>query len=260
MIYKAEIIENIEISPNIHRISISKPLIKKEIKPGTFFNIKCNESDFPLLRRPISIGLVEEKTLSFFIQRKGKGTEILCKKEKGSYLNIMGPLGNGFNIKEEREEVLIVGGGIGVAPLLELTRSLSEENRDSLKVVLGFKSDPYIIEDYKKYIDEVITVSEEKDEYHYKGYVTKAVSEETEKKKYDVIYACGPKAMLKSIKEFGEEKGIEVELLMEERMACGMGACLVCTCKVKSNEDEWKYVRTCKEGPVFNSKEVIFDE
>lgn len=260
MLYKAEIVENVEIAPNIHKIQISKPLTKIKIMPGSFFNIKCNEEGFPLLRRPISIGLVEEKTLSFFIHKKGEGTKIICNKKKGSYLDIMGSLGNGFDIIEEGKKALVVGGGIGVAPLLELTRSLAENSEASLKVILGFKNEPFLIEEYKKYANKPIIVSEENDSFDYKGYVTKALEEEIKKSEYHMIYTCGPKTMLKAVKELGEKRGIKTQVLMEERMACGIGACLVCTCKTKADEDEWNYVRTCKEGPVFYGEEVIFDE
>lgn len=254
-----EILENKEISDNIYKIKIKKPSKDFEIKAGQFINIKCGEGDFPLLRRPISIGLADEESMTIYVNRVGKGTELLCDRKIGESLDILGPLGNTFNMDIEKGKVLIVGGGIGVAPLLELTKELSKKDNLDIKVILGFKEDPFIVEEFKRYTKDIVIVSE-KEGYDYKGYATEPLKNELEKNKYDEVFTCGPEPMLKKVNEICKEKDITVQLLLEERMACGIGACLVCTCKTKRGKDDWNYVRTCKDGPVFYGKEVIFDE
>jgi len=258
MIYKTRILENIRINDEINSIIVEKPSLKEKIKPGCFFNIK-SESDYPLLRRPISVGLVNEDNIIFFIRRHGQGTRIFCEKKKGDYLEIMGPLGNGFDLKKTYKSILLVGGGIGVAPLLELARHYSLVEDVKVKGILGFKEEAFLIDEYKKYIEDLVIVSEDKDCYDYKGLITTPLIDEINSNRYDVIYTCGPKPMLKAVAKTGNDLGIDVQLLMEERMACGIGACLVCACKVK-RDDDWTFLRTCKEGPVFFSREVIFDD
>ncbi|SHK58462.1 dihydroorotate dehydrogenase electron transfer subunit [Paramaledivibacter caminithermalis] len=254
-----EILENEKIADNIYRIKIKKPSEDFEIMAGQFLNIKCGEGDFPLLRRPISIGLADKDSMTIYVNKVGKGTEFLCNREKGEFIDILGPLGNTFNMNIEKGNVLVVGGGIGVAPLLELTKTLSSKSDVNIKVILGYRDEPFIVEEFKKYTKDIIVVSE-KEGFDYKGYVTKPLEKELKETKYDEVFACGPEPMLKSVNEICKEKDIVVQLLLEERMACGIGACLVCTCKTKKGNDDWKYVRTCKEGPVFYGKEVIFDE
>jgi len=257
--FLSEILENKEIAENIYRIKIKKPSKDFNIKAGQFINIKCGEGDFPLLRRPISIGLTDEESMTIYVNKVGKGTELLCNRREGEFIDVLGPLGNTFNMDIEKGKVLIVGGGIGTAPLLELTKTLSEKNDVYIKVILGYRDEPFIVEEFRKHTKDVIVVSE-KDGFDYKGYVTDPFEGELKENEYDEVFACGPEPMLKRIKEICEENNVTVQLLLEERMACGIGACLVCTCKTKRGNDDWNYVRTCKEGPVFYGEEVIFDE
>ncbi len=240
------------LAQDIYKIVVSRPEEWQEIIPGQFFHIQCSEEGQPFLRRPISVCEVESDQLNFVVRRSGRGTGILCTRKEGDYLNIIGPLGNGFASKGEN--VLLVGGGIGAAPLVELCKNLKDRN---VKVLLGFRTEPYLVETFKKYC-QVVEVATEDGTFGHKGYVT-ALLAEAMKNPPEVIYACGPEIMLKQIQKQGKTGGIPTQLAMEERMACGVGACLVCSCKVKAGDD-WDYVRTCKEGPVFWGDEVIFDD
>lgn len=254
-----EILENKEIADNIYKIKIKKPNKNFDIKAGQFINIKCGEGDFPLLRRPISIGLSDEDSMTIYVNKVGKGTELLCDKSKGEFIDILGPLGNTFNMDIDKGNVLIVGGGIGTAPLLELTKTLSNKSNVNIKVILGYRDEPFIVEEFKNYANDIIVVSE-KEGFDHKGYVTGPLENELKENKYDEVFTCGPEPMLKKVNEICKENNVVVQLLLEERMACGIGACLVCTCKTKRGNDDWNYVRTCKDGPVFYGEEVIFDE
>ncbi len=252
-----KILENKVVAHNIHKIKIKNPSRDFKIKAGQFINIKCGEGTFPLLRRPISIGLADDESMTIYVNKIGEGTKLLCNKREGEYLDILGPLGNTFNIDIDEGKVLIVGGGIGVAPLLELTKELSKMKLE-IKCILGYKDEPFIVDEFKNYIEDIIVVSE-KEGYDYLGYVTEPLKKELEENQYSTVFTCGPEPMLKSVNNICRENNTAIQLLLEERMACGIGACLVCTCKAKKGND-WNYVRTCKEGPVFYGDEVIFDE
>ncbi|MBB6216941.1 dihydroorotate dehydrogenase electron transfer subunit [Anaerosolibacter carboniphilus] len=247
-----KILKTERLAKDIYKIIVARPAECHEITAGQFFHIQCSEEGQSFLRRPISVCEVETDQLSFVVRKSGKGTAALCSRKEGEYLDIIGPLGNGFVPKGER--VLLVGGGIGVAPLVELCKNLKDKD---IKVLLGFRTEAYLVEAFKKYC-KAVEVATEDGTFGYKGYVT-GLLEETMENPPEMIYACGPEIMLKQIQKYGKAMGIPTQLAMEERMACGVGACLVCSCKVKAGED-WDYVRTCKEGPVFWGEEVIFDE
>lgn len=257
--YYCEILENIKITNKINKIIIKRPQELKNIYSGQFFNIKCGEGNYPLLRRPISIASVEEDKLVFYINKVGEGTKLLCKREKGEKIDLLGPLGNGFNLNFEGNKVLIIGGGIGIAPLLQLAKELYHRKKD-ITAMLGYRDEAFMLDEIKKFTSNIIVASENNGGFQHKGYITDLLDKEINMEDYDFIFSCGPEPMLKIIKEKAESKGVRLQLLMEERMACGMGACLVCTCKIKEKNNEWNYVRTCKDGPVFYGNEVIFDE
>lgn len=254
-----EILENKVISQNIHKIKIKNPSEDFKIEAGQFINIKCGEGTFPLLRRPISIGLTDNESMTIYVNKIGEGTKLLCDRREGEFLDILGPLGNTFNLDIEDGKVLVVGGGIGVAPLLELTKELSKKKGLDAKAILGYRDQPFIVEEFKNYIEDIVVVSE-KEGYDYTGYVTEPLKKELKENTYAMVYTCGPEPMLRKVNDICRENNVVTQLLLEERMACGIGACLVCTCKTKRDNGDWSYVRTCKEGPVFYGDEVIFDE
>ncbi|QZY57390.1 dihydroorotate dehydrogenase electron transfer subunit [Crassaminicella profunda] len=245
-------LENIEIAPSIHKIEMERVDGFGDIKPGQFLHIKC--SDAYLLRRPISISMVQKDRVGIVVRKAGEGTSLLCDRKKGEILDVLGPLGNGFTI-DEGKNVIVIGGGIGTAPLLELVKNLKEKQ---VTVLLGYKDTPYLVEAFKDYVKDV-KVATEDGSAGYKGYVTDLLKTKLENDKVDIIYSCGPEIMLKKVQEIATEYKVKSQLSIEERMACGVGACLVCTCKVKS-EDGVKHVRTCKDGPVFSGDEVMFHE
>lgn len=258
--HKCKILKNEKISENVFRIVVSRPLELADIKSGQFFNIKPGEDDYPILRRPISVSMISEDTIEFIIIENGFGTKMLKeKRHEGSYLDVLGPLGNGYELDENHKKVLVVGGGIGIAPQRLLTKELKSLNPEKLAVIMGFRDTSYCLETYREFADEVI-ISTESGKEGYKGYISKPLEEELKNTNYDMVYACGPKQMLVSVKQICEKYETRVQLLMEERMACGIGACLVCTCKIKDEEKGYKNKRTCKDGPVFYGEEVMFDE
>jgi len=256
--YEGKIVRKEWLAPDVFLLEVEKAPDSEPVYSGQFYNIQCGEGIYPLLRRPISVSRVHENTLEFIIFKKGKGTELLAMKEVGQNLGLMGPLGNTYTLPESGGRHLVLGGGIGIAPQRELVAQLAARNPEKLTVLMGFRSKSYGMKLYHQFAHEVRIATEDGSE-GTKGYVTELLKEELENGPWDGIYACGPHGMLIQVAHVAEAAGNEVQLLMEERMACGIGACLVCVCKVHSEDapEGYENVRTCKEGPVFSSKEVI---
>lgn len=250
------IIQKEFVSDDVFKIVIEKPKQMDEVRPGQFFNFNVERM---LLRRPISVSAIGEETLEFTIKILGKGTEELSLLKTLDEVDIMGPLGNGFDTLNHKS-VLLVGGGIGVAPIKGLGDFL-KKNSVTIKTLLGFRDTPYMIDDFKAFSNEVVTVSENDQAYRL-GYITVPLEEilANPNETFDMIYACGPSVMLKSVQKICAQFKAPVQLLMEEKMACGIGACLVCTCKTKEGDFGFKHSRMCLEGPMFFGDEVIFDE
>lgn len=231
------IIYNKEINQDIFEMRLENKDVVAFIRPGMFINIDVKDKSM-LLKRPISIKEVLDDGFIICYKIMGKGTEKLSKIKKGS-IEITGPSGNGFPLVKDKK-VLVVGGGIGIPPLYELVRNL--ENCD-ITTILGVRTNNQIIyeEDFKKYSKVVVTTDD--GSYGYKGNPLNYIEEHN--LDFDVIYACGPKILLKSIdmKYKGQKLGF---ISIEERMACGIGACAGCV--VETNEG---YKRVCYEGPVF---------
>jgi len=250
----ATIIENKEITPGIYEILLSAKEVAELAKPGQFINI-YSSSEAQLLPRPISICEInkEEGVLTLVYAVVGKGTKRLSNMTPKETINIMGPLGNGFDIKTEVEESIIVGGGVGVPPLLELVKQLGGRKI----AYLGFRSDIFLVEEFEKYCSKVYIATED-GSVGFKGNVVELMNDTNPAG--NQIYSCGPKPMLRAVNEWAEEKSIPTQLSFEERMACGIGACLVCTCKTqKEHEPDWENRRVCKDGPVFLGDEVVWD-
>ena len=217
--------------------------------PGQFYMLKAWDLD-PFLSRPISIANIEEDKLVFLYEVKGKGTEIFSKLRGGDNLELLGPLGNGFNLEKlannmSPSHIAIISGGIGIAPMIYLAREL-EGNID---FYCGFRNEAYYLDVVRDYVDNVYIATEDGSVGH-RGFVTELLNPE----KYDIVLTCGPKPMMKRVMEIVGDK-IPIYISMESRMACGIGACLGCTIETKSGMK-----RVCKDGPVFSGGEVVFDD
>jgi len=229
------------------------PEIVALAKAGQFLHIRCGEK---ILRRPISICEInkEDETIRIVFDIRGEGTYWLAQKQVGDKLDILGPLGNGFDLSDTNKRVLFVGGGIGVPPLLEAAKHF----RGTADAILGFKCSDcaVLIEDFQKECAEIDITSDD-GSMGEKGFVTSVFGNKIATKTYDIIYACGPTPMLRAVSEIAATNGIPCFVSLEERMGCGVGACLVCACKIKSNSGI-NYKHVCKDGPVFNAEEVVW--
>jgi dihydroorotate dehydrogenase electron transfer subunit len=246
-----ELIYNREITQGIFELLFKSENIAASALPGQFVHVKVNTGLYPLLRRPISIHSVDKVTgtVAILYHIVGQGTEEMSKLAFGS-IDVMGPLGKGFPILEGKK-CAVVGGGIGTAPLLELVK-----NTTGSDAYLGFRNCTYKVEAFENYCDRVYVTTED-GSVGNKGYITEQLEKHISQ--YDVVYTCGPMIMMKKVIEICKINNIECYVSIEERMGCGIGACLVCACKVQEENGEWHYKKACKDGPVFNAKEVILD-
>ncbi|GAB6167563.1 dihydroorotate dehydrogenase electron transfer subunit [Clostridium carnis] len=239
---KAKVISNEKVVDGIYKLIVED---NNEVKAGQFYMLKLNGAT--LLPRPISICEKESKSITFLYAVVGNGTKEYTKLTEGDFINLTGPLGNGFNIEEDLGKVALVSGGIGTAPMLELAKKLREKDKDIIMdLYAGFRDDTYLIEEIDNYVNKSF-VTTNTGKYGYKGFVTDLL----DVSKYDTVLCCGPEVMMKKVAEMCKEKGTKIYVSMEKHMACGVGACLVCTCKTKDG-----HKRTCKDGPVFDGRYV----
>ena len=247
-----------QLSPTIYKLTIESEYVAQNARPGQFVNVKCCDGLNVLLRRPISICDVDRKNGTFDIvfQVRGNGTEYLAQKKPGNIVDIIAPLGNPFDIVEEYTKVAVVGGGIGIFPLLHL---LKEKKALKKTAFLGFRSKEFIVmtEEFEKASDQLF-ISTDDGSMGHKGLIIDVLEKDLLENEYDIIYTCGPTPMIKKTVEIAQNRNIRCQVSLEQRMGCGIGACLVCACKTKLG-DEWEYSHVCKDGPIFWSNEVIFD-
>lgn len=225
-------------------------------KPGQFISMYTSDGS-KLLPRPISICEIDRENrrlrVVYRVTGKDTGTEQFSKLEAGHTLPVIGPLGNGFPVEKAKgKKVFLMGGGIGVPPILELAKQMDCEKK---QIIVGYRdSQTFLKEEFEQ--NGEVYISTEDGSVGTKGNVMDAVREKA--LEADIIYACGPTPMLRAIKAYAEEKGIQCYLSLEERMACGIGACLGCVCRSKEKDRHTNVFnkRICKDGPVFLSTEV----
>ena len=255
-----EILRTQQITDGIFRFTIKAPEIANVAKAGQFLEIQVSRTGEVFLRRPISIHNVDKEAgeVEFIFQVKGKGTQILSNKKAGDTLNILGPLGNGAFSIAKYKKVAIIGGGIGTYPLYELAKELKETSEE-VCVYMGFRNKSLVTleKEFQEVTDKTIITTDD-GSYGQKGRALELLKADCEKGKPDIIFACGPLPMLKAVQTFANENDIQCEISLEERMGCGIYACVGCNVRVVTeNPEEVKYKYVCTNGPVFNSKEVM---
>lgn len=223
--------------------------IVQDMQPGQFVHVRVSDSFEPLLRRPISIANIDKEKNEFTMiyRAEGRGTQVLASRKAGEELDVLGPIGNGFPVEsvEPGGTALLVGGGIGVPPLHELSKQLNARGVKTIHV-LGFQTeDVCFYEEQFNALGEThyVTVDGTKGT---KGFVTNVLEDRAPE--FDVFYSCGPLPMLGALEKFYPEK--QGYLSFEERMGCGIGACFACVCKT-TEATEKDYVKVCSDGPVF---------
>lgn len=253
---KAVVLKQSCIAPDIYDMWIDTKMAK-DVKPGQFIGIYPRDKSM-LLPRPISICEVdrEQNCIRIVYRKAGKGTEEFSGYKPGESIEILGVLGNGFPLEKAKgRKCFLIGGGIGIPPILQLAKELKGRSDCETDVIAGYRdADMFLSEELKQY--GRFYAATEDGSAGSKGTVLDAIEENG--LKADVIYACGPMPMLRAIKRFAEDKGMEAYISLEERMACGVGACLGCVCKTvhKDHHSHVNNARICTDGPVFDAKEV----
>ncbi len=258
MAYKCNtypLVEKKAISAGVFSFKIHCPEVAELAKSGQFVHIKV---DGYTLRRPISICDIDKDngTITIVFEIRGAGTDALSEVNVGDRIDMIAPLGNGFGIEEipDGKRIIVVGGGIGTPPLF----SVAKKYGNKATAILGFRSYNRIILNEKFVAAGVNTIICTDDgSVGENGTISEPLKRELSKGDVEKIFACGPTPMLKAIAAAAKEFGVRCEVSLEERMGCGVGACVGCVCRIQRNGEE-KLLRVCKEGPVFNSEEVLF--
>lgn len=241
------------IARNIYSFTISCPEIARIAAPGQFVHIRA---DGFTLRRPISICGIDPDmgTLRIVFEIRGEGTSVIARLNEGDVIDMLAPLGHGFTIDPDFRKVILIGGGIGTPPMLPLAKIYGEK----AAAISGFRNASAVIlqEDFARTGAKTILCTDDGSAGIH-GFVTQPLEELVKTEQIDAVFACGPSPMLKNIAAICEKNGIYCEISLEERMACGIGACLGCACKTKRNDEEY-FAHVCKDGPVFKAEEVLW--
>jgi len=249
-----KIVRKKALAENIYSFTVHCPEVAELAQCGQFVHILAPGFT---LRRPISICGIDrnEGTIRFVFVVKGHGTEAIARLNEGDMADMIAPLGNGFSVQSapSGKRVVVVGGGIGVPPMLETAKNCS-----NVTAVLGFRSYGNIIlaDEFRAVCDDVIICTDD-GSVGEKAIVTAPLTRELDKGDVGAVFACGPMRMLGAVAELTKQYGVFCEVSLEERMGCGVGACVGCVARINRNGEE-KLLRVCKDGPVFNAGEVLF--
>lgn len=250
------IVEQQALPCDIFRMVLKAPEVVALAKPGQFVHVRCNDDYDPLLRRPISINRLDKGTgqLTILYKVLGRGTAQLSRMRAGELIDIMGPLGNGFTIQGEKP--LLIGGGLGNAPLLCLAEAFPA---NTATMIMGAQNEAGLIrrQDFDEACCSIYTATNDGSS-GYCGHAPVLAEELFATQRFDMIYACGPEPMLLFVQKMAAKFAVPCQVSLEEFMACGVGACLGCTCKAAAKDMPYKKV--CTDGPVFWSEEVCLDD
>ncbi|MBQ6975773.1 MAG: dihydroorotate dehydrogenase electron transfer subunit [Selenomonadaceae bacterium] len=252
-IFESEIKSNVEVAPSVFKLEIDTPELATLAKAGQFVQIQLPSNEFTL-RRPFGIASTKGG-VKIFYRVVGRGTKFLSTLQKGTTLNLLAPLGNGFSMNAN-DKVLLVGGGMGLAPLL----SVAEKIREA-EVLIGGKTKSEVTFWIKEFSHlpavDIIFVTTDDGSYRYgrKGFVTDYLPEILSAEKYSAVYTCGPDVMMYGVALEAIANGLNCEICFERRMACGLGACLSCSIETINGRK-----KVCKDGPVFDAREFIFNK
>lgn len=256
---KAKILSNVQVVPGHYRMVLEVPSIAREIKPGQFVSVRCGDGFDPLLRRPFSLHKVKDfSCIEILYSVRGKGTEILSAKRAGDAVDIIGPSGNGFEAEcAGQDDYILIGGGVGVAPLYALAEQLARKKR-KVCVFIGARTKEILLcEEEFRGLGCEVKVATDDGTAGCRGVVTDLLQEllGSGNQQPAVVYACGPKPMLKKVASVCGSFKVKARGSLEENMACGIGVCLGCAVKTKQG-----YKRVCKDGPIFDLNEIVWEE
>jgi dihydroorotate dehydrogenase electron transfer subunit len=254
------VVFNTEVKPGYFLMEIKAPAVARQARPGQFLTVRCGEVSSPLLRRPLGFHRINGPAFRVLYEVVGKGTRFLSKLKPADKADVLGPLGNGFTIPDKPKDIVIVAGGIGVAPLFALAEKAVDSPQSIVHrkplVLLGARTKDDILceREFRKLGCEVKISTDDGSQGH-KGHVTDLLEDRLSSlvSRPSSIYACGPEAMLKEVSAIARRRGAEAYASLEENIACGVGACLGCAIETRSG-----YKLVCEDGPVFDLNEVVW--
>ncbi len=245
------------LSEDTYLSHLSCPKIAEQIQPGQFINIKAPGNPSELLRIPLSYSKKTNDGIDIIYQVIGSGTKRLSEQPEGTKTNMLAPLGRGYSLPAQGERVLLVGGGSGTASILSLAQALAQMGAN-FDVALGFQTESKIFgqKDFEDFGAKAIHYATDDGSFGYKGYAPQMLTELFEHEHYDRIYSCGPKPMTEALVKLAKAYELEMEVSLETGMICGFGACASCVIDLADGSK----AGVCKKGPVFNYKDVKWDE
>lgn len=281
LITGAKVIRQERVAPGCCRLYLEAPQVALAARPGQFLHVRCGETLDPLLRRPVSIHSVDRENgeVSLLYRVVGKGTAMLSEKREGDLVSLLGPLGHGFSTPQSSERISVVAGGLGIAPLYFLLRELSSLKFNAVVFLGSSTNEQLLCVEEIKGLGHKLFMATDDGSAGFHGTVVElfdlytsipadgcgSKGKDAGKAKpgkdlpFDRVYGCGPAGMLKELCEVIRQTDIPGEVSLEERMGCGVGACLSCVCKTSDGKKGFLYRRTCVEGPVFPAGEVLWD-
>lgn len=265
---EAKILSHLEVAPDCFLLELEAAVMAKLGVPGQFVHLRVTDSDIPLLRRPFSLHRFQLYSIEILYRIKGEGTRLLSQRNKGERIDLIGPLGNGFDLASIPQDklIILIGGGSGMAPLLGLADKLSRQFfKEKIIFLLGARSQELLLR--RKEIQNLgieCFFTTEDGSYGERGMVTQLFERKLKSwgKSLGVVFACGPKAMLKVLGNLSQQFKFPGQVSLEENMACGLGACLGCVVRVSSSgkiDKSFENKRVCRDGPIFKIREVIFE-
>lgn len=252
--------ENVQIAKDTYKMKIKGNFVKECRTPGQFVNIRIGDGREHVLRRPISISEIDrgENLVTIIYRIVGEGTKFMANIKKGNEIDIMGPLGRGYDVLslKKGQTALLVGGGIGVPPLYELAKQFNQRGIKTI-TILGFnsKDEVFYEDEFKKFSETYVSTVD--GSVGTKGFVTDVIKtlQKENNLVFDKYYSCGPAPMLKALVNTVGEDGY---ISLENRMACGIGACYACVCKKKDKKKD-AYTRVCYDGPVYLASDIVIE-
>ncbi len=259
-IVEAEVIDNVQAAAGCYSLCCRAPEVARAAAPGQFVHVRCGPTNDPLLRRPFGIQGVDrtEGVVRILYQVVGRGTALLAEARSGDRIGLLGPLGRGFSPPAEAKRIGLVAGGLGIAPLCFLYETLTAQDVRAV-VFHGIRSAGAVsaVDLLSVAAGSPILMATDDGSLGYAGSVVELFKEYVEREPLDFFCAAGPSPMLRALSAAALESALPGEVSLEERMGCGIGACLVCSCRTKT-DDGWQYSRVCADGPVFPVEEVVW--
>ncbi len=255
------ILSNEKVAEDHYLLRCECSEIAQHAQPGQFVHVLISNGSGLLLRRPFTIYTVDDKHITMLYQIIGEGTGRLSELPSGASVQVMGPLGNTFDIAGNTNPAILVGGGAGIASLMLLAVSLRTQGIETLGLIGAQHRDRLLSVDDLQAIGVSVQIATDDGSVGHHGFVTDVLMEILSKNdlKHPTIYACGPHGMLAAVSKITSEFGVQTQVAMENRMGCAMGVCLGCVCPVRIGKNQIEYQRVCTEGPVFNASEIAWE-